>query len=130
MKTSKSNVTPKPTKTELAILNVMWKISPATVRDIHEVLCQETRTSYTTTLKMLQVMFQKKLVSRDDSKKAHIYSPALSKKETQVQIIDDLKTRLFGGSTSSLVLQALGSNKKPSLDEIEQIKDFLKQFES
>ncbi len=121
--------TPKPTKTELAILNVMWKISPATVRQIHEMLCEKTRTSYTTTLKMLQVMYQKGLVSRDDSMKAHVYSPALSKQETQVQLIDDLKTKVFGGSISSLVMQALGSNKKPSDDEIEKIKAFLDQIE-
>lgn len=121
--------TPKPTKTELAILNVMWIISPATVRQIHEELCTKTRTSYTTTLKMLQVMFQKKLVIRDDSQKAHIYKPAFSKQETQSQIIDDLKTRLFGGSISSLVMQALGSNQQASDEEINQIKDFLKTIE-
>jgi predicted transcriptional regulator len=120
---------PKPTKTELAILNVMWNISPATVRQIHEELCTKTRTSYTTTLKMLQVMFQKGLVIRDDSQKAHIYKPAFSKQDTQSQIIDDLKTRLFGGSISSLVMQALGSNQQASDDEINQIKDFLKTIE-
>ena len=120
---------PKPTKTELAILNVMWIISPATVRQIHEELCLKTRTSYTTTLKMLQVMFQKGLVSRDSSQKAHIYSPAYSQQETQAQIIDDLKTRLFGGSISSLVMQALGANHKTSNEEIEQIKEFLKTIE-
>ena len=121
--------TPKPTKTELAILNVMWIISPATVRQIHEELCVKTRTSYTTTLKMLQVMFQKGLVARDASQKAHIYSPAFSKEETQEQIIDDMKTRLFGGSISSLVMQALGSNHQASNEEINQIKDFLDTLE-
>ncbi len=121
--------TPKPTKTELAILNVMWRISPATVRQIHEELCTKTRTSYTTTLKMLQVMFQKGLVNRDSAQKAHIYTSAFSKQETQAQIIDDLKTRLFGGSISSLVMQALGSTHKASNEEIDQIRDFLKNLE-
>ena len=120
---------PKPTKTELAILNVMWEISPTTVREIHEKLCTKTRTSYTTTLKMLQVMFQKKLVTRDSSKKAHVYSPAMSKQDTQKQLIDDLKTRIFGGSISSLVMQALGSNHQASDEEIEQIKAFLETIE-
>ena len=121
--------TPKPTKTELAILNVMWRISPATVRQIHEELCTKTRTSYTTTLKMLQVMFQKELVSRNSDQKAHIYKPAFSQQETQEQIIDDLKTRLFGGSISSLVMQALGSTHNASNEEIDQIRDFLKNLE-
>ncbi len=121
--------TPKPTKTELAILNVMWRIAPATVRQIHEELCLATRTSYTTTLKMLQVMHQKGLVARDSSSKAHIYEPALSKQETQSQILEDLKTRLFGGSLSSLVMQALGSNHEASNEEILQIKEFLNSLE-
>ena len=43
--------------------------------------------------------------------------------------LDDLKTRLFGGSISSLVMQALGSNKKADVEEIEKIKEFLDQFE-
>lgn len=132
-KTLKINITmintPKPTKTELAILNVMWKIAPATVRQIHEELCTETRTSYTTTLKMLQVMHQKGLVARDSSSKAHIYTPSFSKQETQSQILDDLKTRLFGGSLSSLVMQALGSTHEASHEEIEQIKEFLNTIE-
>jgi predicted transcriptional regulator len=121
--------TPKPTKTELAILNVMWMISPATVRQIHEELCLKTRTSYTTTLKMLQVMHQKGLVARDASLKAHIYTPAYSKEDTQAQIIDDLKTRLFGGSISSLVMQALGSTQQASNAEINEIKEFLDTLE-
>ncbi|MCF6288482.1 MAG: BlaI/MecI/CopY family transcriptional regulator [Proteobacteria bacterium] len=120
---------PKPTKTELTLLNVLWAKAPTTVRQIHDELCLKTRTSYTTTLKMLQVMLQKGLVTRDSSYKAHIYSPTLSQQETQIQIIDDLKTKLFGGSISSLVIQALGSNHQASNAEIAQIKDFLKTIE-
>ncbi|WP_154223427.1 BlaI/MecI/CopY family transcriptional regulator [Marinicella rhabdoformis] len=122
--------TPKPTKTELAILNVMWQISPATVRQIHEELIKKAKTSYTTTLKMLQVMYQKGLVSRNSEQKAHIYEPILTKKETQAQMLDDLKHRLFGGSISSLVLQALGNNSETSAKEIEEIKALLENVEN
>ena len=120
---------PKPTKTELAILNVMWSISPATVRQIHEKMKIAKITSYTTTLKMLQVMHEKGIVTRDSSSKAHIYSPSFSKEETQSQIIEDIKDRLFGGSISSLVMQALGSSHKANEEEIEQIKEYLSNLE-
>jgi len=120
---------PKPTKTELAILNIMWQISPATVRQIHEEIIKNGKTSYTTTLKMLQVMHQKGLVCRDSDHKAHIYEPTLSKKETQKQMIDDLKNRLFGGSISSLVLQALGTNEATKQSEIDEIKALLDKVE-
>lgn len=120
---------PKPTKTELAILNIMWQISPATVRQIHEELIKNGKTSYTTTLKMLQVMHQKGLVSRNSDQKAHIYQPSLSKKETQKQMLDDLKNRLFGGSISSLVLQALGTAETTKQSEIDEIKALLEKVE-
>ncbi|TDR16274.1 BlaI/MecI/CopY family transcriptional regulator [Marinicella litoralis] len=120
---------PKPTKTELAILNIMWQISPATVRQIHEELIKNGKTSYTTTLKMLQVMHQKGLVSRNSEQKAHIYQPSLSKKETQKQMLDDLKNRLFGGSISSLVLQALGTADITKQSEINEIKAILEKAE-
>ncbi len=120
---------PKPTKTELAILNVMWSISPATVRQIHEKMKIAKITSYTTTLKMLQVMHEKGIVTRDSSSKAHIYSPSFSKEETQSQIIEDIKDRLFGGSISSLVMQALGTSHKANEKEIEQIKEYLSNLE-
>jgi BlaI family penicillinase repressor len=120
---------PKPTKTELAILNIMWQISPATVRQIHEEIIKNGKTSYTTTLKMLQVMHQKGLVTRNSEQKAHIYEPALSKKETQKQMLEDLKNRLFGGSISSLVLQALGTNDKTKQSELDEIKALLEKVE-
>jgi len=120
---------PKPTKTELAILNIMWQISPATVRQIHEELIKNGKTSYTTTLKMLQVMHQKGLVSRNSDQKAHIYQPALTKKATQKQMLDDLKNRLFGGSISSLVLQALGTSETTKQSEIDEIKALLDKVE-
>lgn len=123
------NNIPKPTKTELAILNIMWQISPATVRQIHEELIKNGKTSYTTTLKMLQVMHQKGLVSRNSDQKAHIYQPFLSKKDTQKQMLDDLKNRLFGGSISSLVLQALGTAETTKQSEIDEIKALLKKVE-
>mgnify|MGYP000088355702 FL=1 len=123
------NNIPKPTKTELAILNIMWTISPATVRQIHEEIIKNGKTSYTTTLKMLQVMHQKGLVSRNSEQKAHIYQPTLTKKETQKQMLEDLKNRLFGGSISSLVLQALGTNDKTKQSEIDGIKALLEKVE-
>ena len=123
------NNLPKPTKTELAILNIMWIISPATVREIHEEIIKNGKTSYTTTLKMLQVKHQKGLVTRDSEHKAHIYQPTLSKKATQRQMLEDLKNRLFGGSISSLVIQALGTNETTKQSELDEIKALLDKVE-
>lgn len=120
---------PQPTRTELIILNVLWDRGPCTVRDVHEALNRVEPSGYTTALKMLQVMHQKGQVDRDDSERAHVYSAAISKDETQRVFLADLADRLFDGSTSRLVLQALGNSSRADPGEIERIRELLDRIE-
>jgi predicted transcriptional regulator len=114
----------KPTESELEILNILWDKETATVRDVHEELSKTKPGGYTTTLKLMQIMFEKGLVSRNDSNKTHIYQPAVSRKKTQKQFLDKMITTLFAGSSTELVLQALG-NQKSSKDELDEIQRYL-----
>lgn len=118
----------KPTEGELEILQVLWLKGKATVRDVHEVILMSKEAGYTTTLKLMQIMFEKGLVTRDDSAKTHIYEATISKENTQSQFVGRMITNLFGGSTSQLVMQALGSQEpsKEELKEIQQLLDNLK----
>ncbi|MEX6687426.1 BlaI/MecI/CopY family transcriptional regulator [Danxiaibacter flavus] len=118
----------KPTESELEILQILWNRGKATVREVHEELSVSKESGYTTTLKLMQIMFEKGLVTRDDSSKTHIYEPLISKESTQKQLVGKMVTSLFGGSTSSLVMQALGSGatSKEELEEIQKILDNLK----
>lgn len=118
----------KPTESELEILQILWNRGKATVREVHEELSVSKESGYTTTLKLMQIMFEKGLVTRDDSNKTHIYEPLISKESTQKQMVGKMVTSLFGGSTSSLVMQALGSGatSKEELEEIQKILDNLK----
>jgi predicted transcriptional regulator len=114
----------KPTESELEILQVLWEKEKATVREVHDELSKTKDSGYTTTLKLLQIMFEKGLVTRDDSNKTHIYQPAVSKQKTQKQLLDKMINTLFAGSSTQLVLQALG-NQKTSKDELEEIQKYL-----
>ena len=114
----------KPTESELEILQVLWEKGKATVREVHEVLLLTKDAGYTTTLKLLQIMFEKGLVSRDDRNKTHIYMPTVSKHKTQKQFLDKMINGLFAGSSTQLVLQALG-NQKTSKEELEEIQRYL-----
>ena len=114
----------KPTESELEILQILWQKQQATVREVHEELSKKKSAGYTTTLKLLQIMFEKGLVTRDDSAKSHIYFPAVSQKKTQKQFLDKMIHGLFGGSSVQLVLQALG-NQKASKGELEEIQKYL-----
>jgi len=118
----------KPTGSELEILQILWQKEKTTVREVHEILSLTKKSGYTTTLKLMQIMFEKGLVTRDDSSKTHTYQPAVSRKKTQKQFLDKMISGLFGGSSTQLVLQALGNHKasKSELDEIQKYLDDLK----
>jgi predicted transcriptional regulator len=112
----------KPTHAEIDILRVLWTSGPSTVRQIAAVMGREE--GYTTILKLLQIMTEKRLVVRDESARTHIYQAAYTQDQTQRQLVTDLVDRVFGGSAAKLVLQALATTKS-SPDELEEIKKLL-----
>lgn len=122
------NKLPRPTDGELAILRVLWESGPSTVRDVFSVLNRTSETGYTTVLKLLQIMTDKGLVTRDDSQRTHIFSPALKEADAQRQFVGQLLDRLFKGSATSLVLQAL-AGKKASPAELAEIRKLLDDME-
>ena len=121
---------PKPTEAELDILRVLWDRGPATVRDVHKALYGDDGASYTTSLKLLQIMHGKGLVERDDSERAHVYRAAINKQRTQKRYLADLARRLFNGSTPQMVLHALGNHPSASRAELEEIRELLKRIEA
>ncbi|MDO7084086.1 BlaI/MecI/CopY family transcriptional regulator [Pseudocolwellia sp. AS88] len=125
MSRSKSGL--KPTAAELSLLNVLWQIGPATVRQIHDIVSEKQKTGYSTVLKILQIMHEKALVIRDESNRAHVYAPANSEIQTQSSLLKDLVSKAFGGSTSKLVLRALDDTT--SSEEIADIRKLLNELE-
>ena len=119
----------KPTESELEILRVLWERGEATVRDVHEVLSKTKDAGYTTTLKLMQIMHEKGMVKRDESNKTHRYTPLISREKTQKQFMGKMIDTLFQGSSTQLVMQALGNHKtsKEELDEIQKLIDNLKR---
>jgi predicted transcriptional regulator len=116
---------PRPTEAELAILGVLWTRGPSTVRQVNDVLSASRETGYTTTLKLMQIMAEKGLVTRDESDRTHVYTARGSQGETQRALVSDLVDRAFGGSAAALVLQALqsGDTSPQELAEIERLID-------
>ena len=119
---------PKPTAAELEILQILWESGPSTVRFINEKINRKKEVGYTTTLKIMQIMVDKKLLTRNEKGKSHIYTAAYKEDETQKILLDKFLETAFGGSASKLVMQALG-NKKTSKKEIEEIRNFLDRIE-
>lgn len=116
----------KPTEAELTLLNILWQMGPATVRQIHDEVNTTQKSGYTTVLKILQIMHEKCLVVRDESNRAHVYSPANSEIQTQSSLLKDLIVKAFGGSTSKLVMRAIDeSTSKQEIDDIRELLDRL-----
>ena len=119
----------KLTEAELEILSLLWELKEASGRQIHERLSENKDTGYTTTLKIMQIMYAKGMVSRDEENRSHIYKPATNQKETQKSLLKNLVTTAFGGSAQKLVMQALGQ-ENPSKVELDEIRAFLDQLEN
>ena len=113
----------KPTDSELAILRVLWSRGPSTVREVAEVMGREA--GYTTILKLMQIMTEKRLVRRDEAARTHVYEAAYSEDQTQRHLVTDLLDRVFDGSAAKLVIQALNAGKASpeELDEIRKLLD-------
>ena len=120
--------TPKPTDSELEILQILWQNGASTVKAVNEKLNEKKETGYTTTLKMLQIMFEKNLVERDENERSHVYKAVIKQNDIQKVLLDKLLETAFSGSATNLVMQALG-NSQPSKEELKKIKDLLNQIE-
>lgn len=117
--------TAEPTRSELEILQVLWKHGPSTVRFVNDTLNEMKRAvQYTSTLKLMQIMAEKKMLIRDESQMKHIYHAAVEEQKTKGALLDRFVESMYNGSASSLVMQLLG-NKKTSKKELQAIKDIL-----
>jgi predicted transcriptional regulator len=119
---------PRPTDAELAILRVLWKHGPCTVRKVHEVLSTTRRAGYTTALKLMQIMTDKRLLARDESQRTHIYHPRVSAEEVEQGLVRDLLDRAFAGAADQLVLRVF-SAKKVTREEVAQIRRLLDEID-
>ncbi len=118
----------KPTESEMAILQILWEEGPSTVREVHEILSGTKESGYTTTLKLMQIMHDKGMLSRNDESKTHIYSTLIKKESVQKQVVGNMIKGLFKGSSAKLVMHALG-NHRASSEEISEIKKYLDEME-
>ena len=114
----------RPTDSELAILRVLWSRGPSTVRQVAEAMGREA--SYTTVLKLMQIMTEKRLVRRDEAERTHVYEAAYTEDQTQRHLVTDLLNRVFDGSAAKLVVQALAAGKT-SPEELDEIRKLLKE---
>lgn len=118
----------KPTEKELEILQIMWEKDAISVKEVHEALGGDKENGYTTILKLMQIMYEKGLVSRQKSGKLHLYKATSSLETTRQQMLDKMIETVFKGSAAQLVMSALG-NQKSSREDLKEIKEYLQKLE-
>jgi len=117
---------PMPTPAEVDILAVLWRLGPATVREVHEELAKDC--GYSTTLKQMQLMTEKGLLVRTERFRSHVYEPAVPQQQLQTRIAGDLLKRVFGGSARQMIQGALGA-QPASADELADIRKMLDELD-
>ena len=120
-----ANKASRPTDAELGILSVLWAHGALTVKQVHEIMGEET--GYTTTLKLLQNMTEKGLVTRNESQRAHVYQARHREADAQEQLLNGLLQKAFHGSTSQLVIRALTS-KRATPEDLTEIKKLIERL--
>lgn len=119
---------PRPTPGEWEILQALWTLGPATVREVHETLANERPVQYTTTLKLMQILTEKGLVRRDERERAHRYEPTVAREELQSDVVEDLLERVFGGSAAELMQRAL-CRRRPSRKQVAELRRMIENWE-
>lgn len=120
----------EPTKSELEILQVLWQFGPSTVRFVNDTLNEQKRAvQYTSTLKLMQIMAEKEMLTTDKSSMKHIYSASIEEKKTKGFLLEKFVDNLYNGSSSNLMMQLLG-NKKTTKQELDEIRAMLDKIEN
>lgn len=125
----------KPTDSELEILHILWQQGPSTVRSVNDRLNEDRKAGdkeaagYTTTLKFMQIMLEKGLVTRTEEGRVHTYAAALQQEQAESILLEQFMNNTFRGNAARLVMQALG-NHEASADELDEIKALIAQIEN
>jgi BlaI family transcriptional regulator, penicillinase repressor len=129
MKSTKKDNSLEPTRSELEILQVLWQYGPSTVRFVNDHLNEQKReVQYTSTLKLMQIMAEKGLLTRNESQMKHVYIAAAEEDKTKNLLLNKFVDTLYNGSASSLLQQLLG-NKKTSKKELDAIRELIKKMD-
>jgi len=119
----------EPTKTELAVLQVLWGQGPATVRVVHDFLNEgKEAVQYTSTLKLMQVMTEKGMLARDETNMKHIYRALLEERGTKGQLLGKFVDTMYQGSVGSMMVALLG-NEKTSEEDLRKVRELLAELE-
>ena len=110
------------TRFELEIMDVLWRLREASVRELREALDESHRPAYTTVQTIVQRLEHKGAVRRTRKiGNALMFEPVMSKKKAYRRVVDDL-LELFGGSARPVVAHLLDTGKL-TLEDLKALEE-------
>lgn len=116
------------TKTEERIMQILWKLKKAFVKDIIEELPDDPKPPYNTISSVVRILVSKAYVSYKAYGKTYEYFPAISKAEYRKVKIQKIMSGYFENSPASLVSHIV-NEEKLSKEEIQQLKELIENME-
>jgi BlaI family transcriptional regulator, penicillinase repressor len=116
----------KLSRLEMEIMEALWRLERASIREIQEALPANRRPEYTTVQTVIYRLEEKGAVERFRKiGNAHIFQPLISRKSAIGNLVDDF-LKAFGGSHRPLMAHLIESGKL-SLKELKEIENLLKE---
>jgi BlaI family transcriptional regulator, penicillinase repressor len=110
------------TRFELEIMEVLWRLGEASVREVQEAIHERKRPAYTTVQTIFTRLEEKKGVRRTRKiGNAYLYEPLITQTSAYRRIVDDVLA-LFGGSAQPIVTQLLESGKL-TLEDLKALEE-------
>lgn len=106
---------------ETDIMEILWRESPASVRQVHEALARERAIAYTTVMTVMSRLTEKGLLKREQHGRAYLYVPTQTREEFCSDTISAVVQSLIGGFGEPVISQfvdTIGSGNAEKLDEL------------
>jgi BlaI family transcriptional regulator, penicillinase repressor len=121
--------TVKLTRFELEMMDALWDLGSASIREIHERLPERKRPAYTTVQTIIRRLEEKGAVRQTRQiGNAHIFEPVVTREAAHRRLIDELLD-LLGGSARPLMAH-LAEAGKLSLEDLRELESILAQKDS
>lgn len=118
-----------PTPGELEALKILWEHGACSPREVMELLNADGKDrAYTSVASLLNVMLDKRLVTRKSQGRAFVYAARVKRESTLREMLDDLVGRAFEGSAASLVAHLLDA-RQVSREELDAIRAAIRKLE-
>ena len=107
---------------ELAIMKVVWRLGPVTVRDVYHTLLETRHIAYTTVMTMMNVLETKGYLKKEKAERAYRYRPARPERTVISSMVREFVNRVFDGAPRPLLLHLVKDGRLTDAERKELLR--------